>query len=469
MFRNDGVAARDEPSAAVFETLERRQLMAAVPLGLTSVSTSLGAELRITGTAASDTIYLSKDKKSGGLLVSNSTGWSKLWTSAVATVRITGLGGNDRISVNANVWTPTVLYGDAGNDTLTGGSSADRLYGGAGTDSLVGAAGNDVLVGVGGGYDRISGGAGLDSFWVDSSSSEVVADLSAEESSVGTLHRIGSFVGGAVMESGALGSSTTSTSTSISRELNGQKLKDPFITSVASGYANFSDRPLFSRYGPRMNDIRQGQVGDCYYLASLASVAKTRPQTIRERIVDLGDGTYAVQFIKNSTKTFVRIDGDLPVFSWGDPAYAKLGLQSSLWVALMEKAYAFFRTSTASYASIQEGYMGDVYQHLGLSTSAVSASSGTSLLAQLRSELLAGRAVTFASDDTVPNNVPLVRWHGYVVDRVNVDSSGNVTSVRLWNPWGYDGAGNDGRDDGYVTLTASQAMQAFGFACAATP
>jgi hypothetical protein len=41
--------------------------------------------------------------------------------------------------------------------------------------------------------------------------------------------------------------------------------------------------------------------------------------------------------------------------------------------------------------------------------------------------------------------------------QVIADAAGTLKSLVLRNPWGMDGAGSDGRNDGYVTLTAAQA------------
>ena len=70
--------------------------------------------------------------------------------------------GNDSFNGRGGVVTGAV-FGDAGNDGLTGGAEDDRLNGGSGNDSVSGGAGDDVLRG-GTGVDVLSGGAGRDVF-----------------------------------------------------------------------------------------------------------------------------------------------------------------------------------------------------------------------------------------------------------------------------------------------------------------
>ena len=61
---------------------------------------------------------------------------------------IHGGAGNDLIAAGTGSSDqPNILYGDAGNDTLTGGSGNDSLYGGAGNDTLAGQLGGDLLAG----------------------------------------------------------------------------------------------------------------------------------------------------------------------------------------------------------------------------------------------------------------------------------------------------------------------------------
>jgi hypothetical protein len=54
----------------------------------------------------------------------------------------------------------------------------------------------------------------------------------------------------------------------------------------------------------------------------------------------------------------------------------------------------------------------------------------------------------------------LIMGHQYTVISVTRNARGVVTRITLRNPWGYDGAGNDGNtNDGLVTITPRQPYQ----------
>ena len=91
-----------------------------------------------------------------------------------ADIMFGGGDGNDLFNATGtNV--VTFAFGDAGNDTLTGGSRNDTLLGGAGDDSISGGSGNDSLEGNAGldvlrggsGNDRLKGGDDNDSLFGD--------------------------------------------------------------------------------------------------------------------------------------------------------------------------------------------------------------------------------------------------------------------------------------------------------------
>jgi hypothetical protein len=127
----------------------------------------------------------------------------------------------------------------------------------------------------------------------------------------------------------------------------------------------------------------------------------------------------------------------------------------------MEKAYACYRDGgLASYSDLDGGWMDEAFSDLGFdSTQIWDADNGDDLLGRIADELNAGKAVTLAIYQPM-NNCPCIGSHAYTVASVDTDSQGNKTLV-LRNPWGIDGAGHDGLDDGYVRLTPLQAFTSF--------
>ncbi len=444
------------------ESLEARVMFAShvvaavapVALSISTAAYQNGTELVINGTSKNDNITVTKTD--AGLVIGNTGGWSTTVAGNFKAIAINGLAGNDKITVDASVTTNTIIHGNAGNDTLSGGSGNDQIYADAGNDVLFGNAGDDTFVTIGGGKDKMTGGTGTDSFWM-ASKSQTVTDLTGDEA--GNVHKVASFA--SVTTKVVSGRKIKTVTTKIASTLNGQNLLDP-AASTGMVYQNFSSHTLFADNGPIADDVQQGYLGDCYFLATLSSVAKTDANLIKQSVVDLGDGTYAVQFSKAGKQVFVRVDADLPV--WADDrqlAYANAGHQGSIWTAIMEKAYAVFRTGANTYASIEAGWMSEVYSALGkASTSVFSVTTGQSLLAIIQTALNQGKSVTMGVS-TPTDGAPLIGNHAYSVDHVNVDSNGNAVSVTLRNPWGIDGAGNDGHNDGYVTITAAQAKNAF--------
>lgn len=417
--------------ASPIETLESRWMLSA------SYNASTQA-LIVNGSAGNDAITLSN--RSGWLsVVENGVTTFANWASRVRSITVNGNAGND--TLKAHTLTQTAwIYGGSGNDNLYGGLAADGLVGGDGNDTLVSidSAANDYLYGQG----------GYDAFWCDRAYySDWIADADYYENSA-SVHYVASFANGA------------------DRTLTGDNLADP---TDAGTKANFSSRPLFASDGAIKDDIFQGSAGDCAFLSTLSSIARVNPNRIRQSVVDLGDGTYAVQFFRNGVQTFVRVDGELSVNSSGGLVFAKLGHQNSLWVSIMEKAWAFFRTGANTYASTNSGFMNEAFKALGTSSTDLwSSANGTSLLNYIQSQLSAGKAVTYAVNKA-PAGSSAIKEHAYSVERVNFGWSWNGSSwvwapvsLTLRNPWGYDGAGNDGNTrDGYITLTAAQAQSAF--------
>ena len=93
--------------------------------------------------------------------------------------------------------------------------------------------------------------------------------------------------------------------------------------------------------GIEPNDINQGQLGDCYFLAALSSLAEfpDRVQALFHTKEINKAGIYLVRFYINGNEMPVVVDDHLPVDARGQPVFATCR-DGELWVSLLEKAWA---------------------------------------------------------------------------------------------------------------------------------
>ena len=232
---------------------------------------------------------------------------------------------------------------------------------------------------------------------------------------------------------------------------------NPAIGDPTLHYQTFAGDPLFAPAGPSADDVNQGELGDCYFLASLAAVAKADPSLLEQDITANAGGTYTVKLYSGKTIKAVRVTDTLPVFSDGTLAYAGLGQDDCTWVAIVEKAYAEVRSKVSSYATLDGGWMSDAFNALGIRNASTYAVANTTTLGKtLVADQKAGDATTYATGDAIVGNAPLYSDHAYSIDSFTVNAKGQLLSLTLRNPWG-----DTEPNDGYVTLTATQAMQNF--------
>ncbi len=101
-----------------------------------------------------------------------------------------------------------------------------------------------------------------------------------------------------------------------------------------------------------MADPIQGGLGDCYFIAALASVAWARPYTIINRNRTFGTEPYAIvfdriEFFKSPGATPDQIDVTevVPMTAGGAYYYAHSSDSGEIWPAVYEKAYARWKTN----------------------------------------------------------------------------------------------------------------------------
>lgn len=120
---------------------------------------------------------------------------------------------------------------------------------------------------------------------------------------------------------------------------------DPVTNSVTDkgkyGMIDRKEEPLFA-HDPCVSDIAQGEVGDCYFLATIAAICDRDPDFIRKMMKDNGDGTVTVRFYDEKNPVYVRVEKTVPINT--DTKSPTFGIdkfsRGALWVQMLEKAYA---------------------------------------------------------------------------------------------------------------------------------
>lgn len=188
-----------------------------------------------------------------------------------------------------------------------------------------------------------------------------------------------------------------------------------------------------------IDDVNQGSLGDCYLIATIASIAKTNPEFISNMITDNGDGTYTVRLYDAGTPRHIRVDADFYRDGNGNPAYAHGADTREIWPAIIEKAYAKMNGGYDDIVSDKPraallALTGNVphWSH-------TSSNSLDSIYSQMEGALNRGRPVIASSLQSGDRNYEqngLAFKHAYSVTGVYTDSNGQRW-VNLRNPWGY--------------------------------
>ena len=443
--------ASNQSATVIIPTITSTYIATTPVPGSQVMGSMQGTTLVITGTNSSDNIDVTQNA-SGAIVVSSSVG-KTVFAGTIQEIDVYGFEGNDTVHIASGVLVPAKIYTGSGNNQVFADNAAKH--------ELNAGSGDDLFVSLNGTEDILNGGTGFDSFWCDVS--DIINNLSADEVSNNTVHRIGQFYQ----------PYTTSTASSyyIPLTLAGQNLPDPTGSGVL---VNVSSSPLFNNGMVYYNDIQQGNLGDCYFLAGLASLASAESEILLQSIVPFGDGTYGVRFYNNGAANYLRIDGDI-FETGGRPTYAGFGSGGDIWAMLLEKAFAFFRVpGKNSYSSLSSGYLQEPFSALTgksyttLYTSSVSSGiSDAQLYNSLQAELSSGYAVTLGSNSKQPTNSMVVGSHAYSLR--SVQTINGVMYATVYNPWGIVNSGMasyNGNPNGILTLTMAQLQQDFAYACA---
>ena len=121
-------------------------------------------------------------------------------------------------------------------------------------------------------------------------------------------------------------------------DFNRRSQMQQFVFKRSSDYFG-EDALVYDTLSP--GDIIQGQLGDCYFLAAISSIAEN-PDRLKRLFLtteNKGDGLFAVALCLNGVWEEVILDDQAPCTEGGDLAF-NTSKTKELWVVLLEKAWA---------------------------------------------------------------------------------------------------------------------------------
>ena len=190
-------------------------------------------------------------------------------------------------------------------------------------------------------------------------------------------------------------------------------------------------------------DIKQGYLGDCYFLAGLAALAE-RPDRIYNLFLlqELNDVKYfSVKMLFKGKWVTIDMDEYVP-YLYGKPAFTK-AKDNELWVVLLEKAWAKLYTS---YKRIEAGYpeealhdlTGAPIKQLYFQHSSFDKERDWQYLVEASKLEYSMVSSSMPGSDTNKSYSGVVQGHAYTFLNATYLRVGGQTEriVQLRNPWG---------------------------------
>ncbi|XP_066122929.1 calpain-13 isoform X1 [Saccopteryx bilineata] len=204
--------------------------------------------------------------------------------------------------------------------------------------------------------------------------------------------------------------------------------------------------PHFILEGASRFDIKQGETGDCWFLAALGSLTQN-PQHLQKILMNQSfshqyAGIFCFRFWQCGQWVEVVVDDRLPVLNDECLFVHPFQNNQEFWPCLLEKAYAKFH---GSYLCLHYGYLPDALVDLtgGVVTSIDLHSSPSDLVKVVKTAARAESLITCATP-AGPTGMAsemdngLVSQHAYTVTGAEQIQYGRGWEdlIRLWNPWG---------------------------------
>ncbi len=230
----------------------------------------------------------------------------------------------------------------------------------------------------------------------------------------------------------------------------------------------------------RWDNVQQGGVGDCYFVAAAVGLARARPEVITGNMIqDVGDGRYRVTF-PGSQAVFV----DRPTYA--EMAFYSTAGSNGVWLTILCKAYGvrlnnerwFYQPASPLERAGRGGTLSaaitaltgnGVESHGGglnwahLTPLRLSMYTEAALIADIQQAVRNNKVITCGTLARLPftRETPgqLPRSHAYTI----VDYNAENRTITIRNPWNQQAPGN--RFGGTFTMTVDEFRREFAEIC----
>mmetsp|Transcript_11840 Transcript_11840/g.26217 ORF Transcript_11840/g.26217 Transcript_11840/m.26217 type:complete len:712 (+) Transcript_11840:64-2199(+) len=199
---------------------------------------------------------------------------------------------------------------------------------------------------------------------------------------------------------------------------------------------------IFGLEGPKLTDVAQGELGTCYFLAAIASIAQKHPDIISEMFVkrELWNGiqpVYTTRWLLNGKEHTVAVDGWVPADELThQPFFVNVNDGADFWPLILEKAWAKI---FGSFKAVSGGFAHEAFKAITQAPfETIDVEEEDKATVWMKLKVANPDRSNFPAIATIskPNAYNLAYPHAYSLLEVSDNYNGHGKAVRLNNPWG---------------------------------